>query len=74
MYKMKIYFLYLLCWDTLVNLSKEPVGIDCKALPDDVNKIAFLETVLTAWGGAMLTDVGIFIDLLVDGKHVGKIS
>jgi hypothetical protein len=33
-----------------------------------------LETVLTAWGGAMLTDVGIFIDLLVDGKHVGKIS
>jgi len=72
MYKMKMYCLYLLSVDTLVNLSKEPDGIVCKALPDDDNIIAFLHTVLTGWGAGMLTDVGIFIDLLLDGKYVGK--
>jgi len=63
--------LYLLDEDTFFKLSKEPVRIDCEEFPDVVIT-AFLEAVLVTLGKLILTDVGIFIDLLTDGKYVVK--
>ncbi len=63
--------MYLLDEDTFFKLSKEPVRIDCEEFPD-VFITAFLEAVLVTLGKLILTDVGIFIDLLTDGKYVVK--
>jgi hypothetical protein len=64
--------LYLLDEDTFVELSAEPDTTDLEESLDFDVTIAVLETVLTAVGVLILTELGIFIVLLTDVKYFVK--